>query len=183
MDITDAETIGGAIYETSAQIAQDDEQSGTFTLHADRYRRLGRAALDAIVKLKQRAFVDQTTFYDPMVPTNGNCQQAVIASFLGLPLSDVPNFLDSADTFTVDYRNFLKERGFTAIQLNPRHKPRMNYLAYGRSDRECSHACIYNAGELVHDPHPNRSGLQSVDCIELIVPTDLMEILAERGRI
>lgn len=40
--------IGGAIYEAQAQIAQDDERTGTLTLHADRYRCLGQAALDAM---------------------------------------------------------------------------------------------------------------------------------------
>ena len=45
--------IGGAIYEAQAQIAQDDERSGTLTLHADRYRRLGAAALEAIMVYEQ----------------------------------------------------------------------------------------------------------------------------------
>ena len=44
----DAVKVGGAIYEEACKIAQDDEASGTLTTHADRFKRLGRAALEAM---------------------------------------------------------------------------------------------------------------------------------------
>lgn len=44
----DAVKVGGAIYEETCQIAQDDEASGHLTLHAVRFMRLGRAALNSI---------------------------------------------------------------------------------------------------------------------------------------
>jgi hypothetical protein len=44
----DAIAVGGAIYEETCQIAQDDEASGHLTLHATRFMRLGRAAINAI---------------------------------------------------------------------------------------------------------------------------------------
>lgn len=48
MDYGIADKIGGAICEMQAQIAQDDDRSGCLTMHADRYRLLGQAALDAM---------------------------------------------------------------------------------------------------------------------------------------
>lgn len=44
----DAIKVGGAIYEETCQIAQDDEASGHLTLHAIRFMRLGRSAINAI---------------------------------------------------------------------------------------------------------------------------------------
>ena len=49
--------VGGAIYEEQAQIAQDDEQSGTLTLHHERYRRLGLAAIRS---LKSTSKIEET---------------------------------------------------------------------------------------------------------------------------
>lgn len=40
--------VGGAIYEETCKIAQDDESSGTLTMHADRFKRLGHAAVEAM---------------------------------------------------------------------------------------------------------------------------------------
>jgi hypothetical protein len=44
----DINKVGGAIYEETCKIAQDDEASGTLTLHTDRFKRLGRAAIEAM---------------------------------------------------------------------------------------------------------------------------------------
>lgn len=45
-----ADVVGGAIYEESCHIAQDDERAGTLTTHAERFRRLGAAALRVLGK-------------------------------------------------------------------------------------------------------------------------------------
>jgi hypothetical protein len=115
--------------------------------------------------------VDQTRFYAAGV-SRGNCQQAAVASILGLPLEEVPNFAE-AESFWSSFHAFLKERGYIVVELPGNRVPECYYLAYGPAARGARHACIYRAGKLVHDPHPDRTGLINVEQINLIVPVEI----------
>ena len=42
------------------------------------------------------------------------------------------------------------------------------YLVSGKSPRGVHHICIYKNGELVHDPHPSRDGLVSLDYFQTL---------------
>jgi hypothetical protein len=115
--------------------------------------------------------VDQTILHVEGVSL-GNCQQAVVASVLGLPIEDVPNF-NECRGFWNGYHAFLKSRGFIDVELPNNRCPDCFYLAYGKSPRGVLHAVVYHGGNLAHDPHPSRAGIIAVDEVHLIVPIEI----------
>lgn len=122
-----------------------------------------------------RRFVDQTTFYDPDQPGKGNCTEAAVASILGLPLDDVPNFrADGAEAykFWSSFRRFIRSRGYEPIMLPGNHMHDALYLASGPSPRGVNHMVVMRAGKMIHDPHPSRAGIGTVEHVWLLVPHD-----------
>lgn len=119
--------------------------------------------------------VDQTKFFDAALGTRGNCQQAATASLLGLSLDEVPNFMEQPRGFWQSFWEFLASRGLEAIELSGERHFDVFHLAYGPSLRGVSHAVVYRAGELAHDPHFSRAGLIKVDTTVLIVPNRIAD--------
>lgn len=122
-------------------------------------------------------WIDQTTFYDPENPKSGNCAQAAVASILGLPLEDVPDFKDIADNdsykFWASFEEFLLECGFWTIRKDgSNYVPEGLYLACGPSARGCGHMVVMEEGALVHDPHFSKEGIKDIEHIWILVPKD-----------
>ena len=104
---------------------------------------------------------------------HGNCEQAAVASILGLPLDAVPDFIEQSN-FAASYVDFLRSKGFAVVVVPPNRKPDCYYMAVGASEATGHpHACVYREGELVHDPHPGRRGLSRVDEVHLFVPIEI----------
>lgn len=128
---------------------------------------------------------DQTRLYDP---TNqeppGNCFQACVASLFELRLDKVPDETDhwtpgtppeeSWPPYWAAFQQWLRGRNLRYIELVgglPNELEGMLLIVSGPSPRyggAVLHACLYmfalsEAGawdfQLVHDPHPDRSGL------------------------
>lgn len=115
--------------------------------------------------------VDQEFISDPSIGQYGDCQRAVIASLLSLPISDVPHFLKDAcgdaDLFWQGMQSFLARRGYTLLEAG-RH---WNFFGADGIDvyHEISgpsprgnglfHAVVGCNGQVVFDPHPSRAGL------------------------
>lgn len=115
--------------------------------------------------------VDQEFISDPSIGQYGDCQRAVIASLLSLPISDVPHFLKDAggdaDLFWQGMQSFLARRGYTLLDAG-RH---WNFFGADGIDvyHEISgpsprgnglfHAVVGCNGQVVFDPHPSRAGL------------------------
>lgn len=116
--------------------------------------------------------VDQDKFYVKDV-SHGNCQQAAVASLLGLSLAEVPNFMEQPKGFWQSFWEFIASRGLVAIELSGERHFDCYHLAYGQSSRGVSHAVVYRSGALAHDPHPSREGLVSVETTVLIMPADI----------
>ena len=110
----------------------------------------------------------------------GNCFSACLASLLEVPIEDVPLFLwESGDGTIFDWSErldaWLKPMGLYALhffsgQRPPRVMPGVLHIMTGISPRGRPHAVIGLGGEIVHDPHPDRSGLISCDGFVLLVP-------------
>jgi hypothetical protein len=49
------------------------------------------------------------------------------------------------------------------------------HIGAGRSPRKLDHACVFLDGELVHDPHPSRAGIASVDRWYLFLPIKMSQ--------
>lgn len=137
--------------------------------------------------------VTQTRLYDPDAPPDkqrGNCLTAVVASLLELPIEAVPNFVQDHVDHDADndddwnwwtrLHRFLGERGQRMHYLrnvaHPEPHPAISdgfpdpdvgefYTVSGISPRDSRihHIVIYRDGVMVHDPHPDRTGLAQVE--------------------
>lgn len=104
--------------------------------------------------------VDQTVFGYP----NGNCFSACLASILELPLEEVPWFMAEGDWLS-RVQEWLKPRGLYAACLlidtteSPFYPPGWHILS-GQSPRgDWLHAVVAQGTKIVHDPHPDKTGL------------------------
>lgn len=96
-------------------------------------------------------------------PVDGNCWQTCVASVLDLPAEDVPHFVGWEVHHDLDYWKesayWLHYRGY---ELNVSDNHLYNgeyYIAIGPTVRGTTHVCVYQNGELAHDPHPSGVGL------------------------
>jgi hypothetical protein len=116
--------------------------------------------------------VDQTIFlppqFDPNSTVRGNCVQASIASVLELPLSAVPHCAHMTHSI---FKTFLKQHGLGWIKtpVDDVHEgyhliagigPRTQFGVDGVTAFPVNHCVVGFNGEIVHDPHPSRAGLQ-----------------------
>lgn len=124
----------------------------------------------------------QTKFYEPELPPEeqrGNCLQAVLASLLDLPLESVPHFVqdhvdhngdqDGEWNWWTRMIRWLRTRGYT-IEFTNLEDDR--YLAVaGPSPRGMGihHIVIYKDGKMVHDPHPDSTGILEEQTIWTLV--------------
>jgi hypothetical protein len=136
--------------------------------------------------------VDQTAFYEPAAPPDkqrGNCLTAVVASLLDLPIGAVPNFVQDHVDHDADnddewnwwtrLHRFISEHDHVMRYLRnvehpepfaasddgfPDPEPGECYTVSGISPRDARihHIVIYRDGEMVHDPHPDRTGVVTV---------------------
>jgi D-glycero-D-manno-heptose 1,7-bisphosphate phosphatase len=119
--------------------------------------------------------IDQTVFGVP----NGNCFSACVASILHIPLGEVPPFCTYGDWWE-RFNEWLKPQGYyaTIIRYSEDHAPLGFHILSGKSPRgDFQHSVVAMGNDIVHDPHPSRSGIETrVDQI-LIVPLDCSEFV------
>lgn len=116
--------------------------------------------------------VDQEFIHNPEVGQFGDCQRAVIASLLDLPISEVPHFLQEANgepsMFWESIQTFCRKHGYVYLTV----PARSGFSFYGDDGdvfHEISgpsprgsgvfHAVVGCNGNIVFDPHPSRAGL------------------------
>jgi len=126
--------------------------------------------------------VDQDRFGDP----DGNCLQACLATLLDLDIGDVPHF--TGEDWRARMGAWLRTRGLWALAFSPPagtleetarwlDETVPGYaIVSGQTPRGLLHATVWYAGELVHDPHPDRAGLLSVEDVLVLVPVDPAEV-------
>lgn len=134
--------------------------------------------------------VFQTKLHNPPVQ-NGNCFRAVISTITQIPIDDIPPIEENmnSDTWHIELFCWLKNRGWLwrgAPEFDLYYgkgrffdfmKPEMLkdrlYMVVGKTNRfegMIDHICIYKNGELWHDPHPNNTGLTTMEYFEIIEP-------------
>ncbi len=110
----------------------------------------------------------------------GNCLQACLASVLELPLDAVPDFVASGanpDWFE-DLRRWLHARaGLDALLLRldgarSFTKPAGLFIATGPTAQFGLHSVVCEDDRVVHDPHPSRPPLLSVDYLIVMTVRD-----------
>lgn len=104
----------------------------------------------------------QTIFADDPEGVYGNCVQAAIASLLDLPLKAVPHF-GLFESWGAAIRLWLEghDRSLEWARVDAA-APGQLVMAVGKSPRGVSHAVVWGENGLVHDPHPDRTGLVGV---------------------
>lgn len=89
---------------------------------------------------------------------DGNCFPACLASVLELPLADVPLFCD--DDWLEQYNEWLRPRNLVLLLVPYApdwHPPGYAILGAESPRGPWLHAAVCYDGELVWDPHPQRS--------------------------
>lgn len=123
--------------------------------------------------------VDQTTFGPRSNGRAGNCMSACIASLLELPIAQVPYFMGTEgepdDLWKKRINRWLAPHGFSFMYFKAARDftqwPPGYYVLTGRSPRGL-HAVVAKGDRIVHDPHPSRDGLKSVDGFAILIPLD-----------
>ena len=117
--------------------------------------------------------VKQEFIHDPENGVYGDCQRAVIASLLDLPIQDVPHFMQLTNDDPVDYwellQKFLRGKGYAYLAVPSKSGATffgaVDELIYheisGPSPRGNGtfHAVVGCNGHIVFDPHPSNTGL------------------------
>jgi hypothetical protein len=114
--------------------------------------------------------LQQTRIHNPP-EILGNCFPTVIACFLDLNSpEDVIQIQEKykEDDWNVQLQDWLKERGWVWRTIDGHLYDGSFYTVTGKTDRGASHICIYQNGELYHDPNPCNEGLLTEDFFEVI---------------
>jgi hypothetical protein len=109
--------------------------------------------------------------------TGGNCWMTCIASILEIPLEKCPDLteqdLQETGAWHSKTQDFLTEIGYKKADFYPSETgvaPLGFSIASGQGPRGYFHACVALNGEIVHDPHPDRSGLLSIREFSVLLP-------------
>lgn len=110
----------------------------------------------------------------------GDCLRACVATVLDLPGDDVPDFVaEHGPRWFMALRTWLEQRGrwvayvSTASSLSniaTVHPHDLFWIAVGDGPRGRRHAVVCQSNNVVHDPHPSRSGLPLLEDAIIILP-------------
>lgn len=104
----------------------------------------------------------------------GNCLQAAVATLLGLPLYEVPHFVELDESWSEALAAYAHHHGYATVWTDGYHPAPEFGLAFGPTVRSTDtvHAITVHGGQ--HwDPHPSRAGLTAVSTYVAWVRTDL----------
>lgn len=131
--------------------------------------------------------IDQTILAsDPK--RKGNCVSACVATVLGVPLAEVPHFVEfgiaygDAEVDQVSNGNawwammlgYFAGKGYWITELDALADAEQGetLLVAGMSPRGVLHQVLYRDGHLWHDPHPSRDGVLDVREVLAVRPLD-----------
>ena len=101
--------------------------------------------------------------------TKGNCLQAAIASILELSLEEVPVF--EGDSWYLQLMHWLEDcYEIELARWDYEVQFKGYYLVTGQSPRgNFKHIVVYKNGKMIHDPHPDKTGLVEIESVWLLV--------------
>ncbi len=106
--------------------------------------------------------VTQTIPFEEGSVVLGNCLQAAVASIYELPIAAVPHFVQFAQ-WGEALRLWVEGRGANLLLWKTDEPQGVDLLAFGKSPRGTfRHAVVWRDGEMVHDPHPDGTGLDGL---------------------
>lgn len=116
-------------------------------------------------------------------PRGGNCAEAACATLLGIALDDITDFRQQYDPlypgneayyYWTSFENLFESKGYLITRHKENYCPECFYLASGKANRGYSHMVVMYDGQLAWDPHPDRTGLLSINHVWVPVPIDPM---------
>ncbi len=114
--------------------------------------------------------VMQTKFDD-----DGNCWPASVATMLGVSIEDVPEFdkwaIERNTSWYVLFEAWLMKEHKLFPLIIQHHVPAI-HIAAGMSPRGLSHAVIYQGAKMIHDPHPDGGGIESLEECYVFIPVE-----------
>ena len=128
-----------------------------------------------------------TVFHDPP-RTAGNCYSAALASILNAPIESFDQFhrlytiwglkheageIVTYEERTAHIHEIQKRHGVIPVHVqfgDLSIVPRGLSIANGPAERGVDHSCVAIDGVIVHDPHPSRAGLISIEDYEVLLP-------------
>lgn len=115
-----------------------------------------------------RARVPQTRLGE-----QGNCIQACLASFFGLPIEEALEVEDD-DNWFAKVQEWCLRRGYLAlcVQATVPIKPVGVHFMGGDSARGFGHLVVAQDGQMIHDPHPSGDGLTKHEDWILMIPLE-----------
>lgn len=118
-----------------------------------------------------------TTVHNPP-ESIGDCFRCCIASILELPAAEVPHVYEDEGWFDETgrvgmkrLRDWLASQGLYYFEFelaaeyiaNWKGAIACHYIISGVGSRGVRHVCVGRDGEIVHDPHPSRTGIEPED--------------------
>lgn len=97
---------------------------------------------------------------------DGNCLQACIASLFELPLDAVPHFMLFKDKWWDAVHLYMRSAGYDLLGFvdgEPPQDGEYYIISIDLGEQyDFSHAVIFKDGQIVHDPHPIKGGVNKV---------------------
>lgn len=103
--------------------------------------------------------VMQTIPFEEGSVVYGNCLQAAVAAIYELPIEAVPHFVQFT-RWGEALRMWVEDQGADLLLWKSDEPQDVPLLAFGKSPRgDFRHAVVWQAGRMIHDPHPDGTGL------------------------
>ena len=125
--------------------------------------------------------IDQKILHDPEKELIGDCMKACVASVFEIPMNQIPHFASFNNRgCAFEYVKFLGQHGYGIYAVHPDkdgEHPKIfpgeceYYFVIGPSPRfkGATHQCIGHKGKIIHDPHPDKTGLNEIKYFEILV--------------
>jgi hypothetical protein len=116
---------------------------------------------------------------------DGNCFVACLASVFECAIADVPEFCDEPD-WIQQVQTWLRPRNLGMLALQVREDSDLGafegwLIVSGDSGKGVEHATVWRDGQLVHDPHPRKPGLATVNFVYMLYPLDPSKVAQPAG--
>lgn len=131
-------------------------------------------------QVQKITLLPQTRVHTGNAPADrGNGYPAVIASLMGLSSAEsafqVQEHYDqdqASDPLNWNNRldTWLASQGYKRLFMMGHQSGNQPYIVIGQAEQGGYHTCVYQNGQLVHDPHPEGRGLITEEFYEVITP-------------
>jgi hypothetical protein len=112
---------------------------------------------------------------------SGNCFPACVASILEIPLESIPNVCVLGEDWFDAFLFWCATMGFSYVELREEYRKMTDgqlCIVVGKSPRkDIRHHCVVGRFEneeieIVHDPHPDETGIDSIEQYGVFIPVN-----------